>query len=194
VGRRQTNPSLTPNPARQRPHAFHRDLSRTTRSTPGAPASTGASSWIVHFLVHASTTSADVCYLQDLFTAPDARGKGVAGALIAEVERWAREQGCLRAGLLAHAVGQQDRAPPLRPGCGEQRVHPVPDPALATFGVLPFLGPSTVWRYEGGPATIAPGPRLRHVSLGRSTRAPSPDRIDVAVGQRFSPPPLHRVG
>jgi hypothetical protein len=28
----------------------------------------------VHFLVHASTTSADVCYVQDLFTAPEARG------------------------------------------------------------------------------------------------------------------------
>lgn len=51
---------------------------------------------IVHFLVHASTSSADVCYLQDLFTAPEARGKGVGRALIAEVERWAREQGCVR--------------------------------------------------------------------------------------------------
>jgi GNAT superfamily N-acetyltransferase len=51
---------------------------------------------IVHFLVHASTTSADVCYLQDLFTAPEARGKGVARALIAEVGRWARERGCAR--------------------------------------------------------------------------------------------------
>ena len=51
---------------------------------------------IVHFLVHASTTSADVCYLQDLFTAPEARGRGVARALIAEVERWARERGCTR--------------------------------------------------------------------------------------------------
>lgn len=51
---------------------------------------------IVHFLVHASTTSADVCYLQDLFTAPEARGKGVARALIAEVRRWGREQGCAR--------------------------------------------------------------------------------------------------
>jgi GNAT superfamily N-acetyltransferase len=49
---------------------------------------------IVHFLVHASTTSADVCYLEDLFTAPEARGKGVGRALIAAVERWAREQGC----------------------------------------------------------------------------------------------------
>jgi GNAT superfamily N-acetyltransferase len=51
---------------------------------------------IVHFLVHASTTSADVCYLQDLFTAPEARGKGIARALIAEVEHWARKRGCTR--------------------------------------------------------------------------------------------------
>jgi GNAT superfamily N-acetyltransferase len=46
---------------------------------------------ITHFLVHASTTSADVCYLQDLFTAPDARGRGVARALIEAVAQWARE-------------------------------------------------------------------------------------------------------
>jgi GNAT superfamily N-acetyltransferase len=32
---------------------------------------------ITHFLVHASTSSADVCYLQDLFTAADVRGQGV---------------------------------------------------------------------------------------------------------------------
>jgi GNAT superfamily N-acetyltransferase len=51
---------------------------------------------IVHFLVHASTTSADFCFLQDLFTAPEARGQGVARALIAEVGRWARERGCAR--------------------------------------------------------------------------------------------------
>jgi GNAT superfamily N-acetyltransferase len=51
---------------------------------------------IVHFLVHVSTTSPDVCYLQDLFTAPDARGKGVARALIRAVEEWARHQGCAR--------------------------------------------------------------------------------------------------
>jgi GNAT superfamily N-acetyltransferase len=51
---------------------------------------------IVHFLVHASTTSADFCFLQDLFTAPEARGRGVARALIAEVEQWAGERGCAR--------------------------------------------------------------------------------------------------
>ncbi|GHO45821.1 GNAT family N-acetyltransferase [Ktedonospora formicarum] len=51
---------------------------------------------ITHFLVHPSTTSLDVCYLQDLFTAPEARGKGVARALIAAVADWAQARGCIR--------------------------------------------------------------------------------------------------
>lgn len=51
---------------------------------------------IVHFLVHASTTSPDVCYLQDLFTAPEVRGRGVARKLIEAVRDWAGEQGCSR--------------------------------------------------------------------------------------------------
>jgi GNAT superfamily N-acetyltransferase len=51
---------------------------------------------IAHFLVHASTTSPDVCYLQDLFTAAEARGKGVGRALIKAIEAWARDQGCDR--------------------------------------------------------------------------------------------------
>ncbi|PZS26046.1 MAG: GNAT family N-acetyltransferase [Pseudonocardiales bacterium] len=51
---------------------------------------------ITHFLVHVSTTAPDVCYLQDLFTLPAARGKGVARALIAAVVEWARTQGCSR--------------------------------------------------------------------------------------------------
>jgi GNAT superfamily N-acetyltransferase len=51
---------------------------------------------ITHFLVHASTTSDDVCYLQDLFTAPYARGRGVARALIEAVADWAEKQGCAR--------------------------------------------------------------------------------------------------
>jgi GNAT superfamily N-acetyltransferase len=51
---------------------------------------------ITHFLTHASTTAADVCYLQDLFTAPEARGKGVARSLIAEATEWARARHCSR--------------------------------------------------------------------------------------------------
>lgn len=49
---------------------------------------------IVHFLTHAHTNAADVCYLQDLFTDPAARGRGVGRALIERVAEWARERGC----------------------------------------------------------------------------------------------------
>jgi len=51
---------------------------------------------ITHFLIHGNTSGPDVCYLQDLFTAPDARGLGAAGALIAAVADWARSRGCCR--------------------------------------------------------------------------------------------------
>ena len=51
---------------------------------------------ITHFLIHANTSSADVCYLQDLFTASDVRGRGVARALIEAVADWARERKCPR--------------------------------------------------------------------------------------------------
>ncbi|MFJ8669374.1 GNAT family N-acetyltransferase [Streptomyces sp. NPDC093600] len=49
-----------------------------------------------HFFVHPSTSGPDVCYLQDLFTDPEARGKGAARALIAAVAEWAGAQGCDR--------------------------------------------------------------------------------------------------
>jgi GNAT superfamily N-acetyltransferase len=51
---------------------------------------------ITHFLTHASTTAPDSCYLQDLFTAPAARGQGAARALIAAVTDWANGRGCGR--------------------------------------------------------------------------------------------------
>ncbi|WP_410578553.1 GNAT family N-acetyltransferase [Amycolatopsis sp. lyj-108] len=52
---------------------------------------------ITHFLVHPSTSAlTDVCYLQDLFIAPEARGKGVARALIEAVADWASDRDCDR--------------------------------------------------------------------------------------------------
>jgi GNAT superfamily N-acetyltransferase len=51
---------------------------------------------ITHFLTHPSTSSRDVCYLQDLFTAPDARGLGAASALITAVTNWAKTRDCSR--------------------------------------------------------------------------------------------------
>jgi GNAT superfamily N-acetyltransferase len=57
---------------------------------------------ITHFLIHPSTSGPDVCYLQDLFTAPEARGQGAARALIAAVADWATAQGCQRVYWLTH--------------------------------------------------------------------------------------------
>jgi GNAT superfamily N-acetyltransferase len=52
---------------------------------------------ITHFLVHVATTSLlDSCYLEDLFTAPAARGRGVGRALIGAVAAWAAERDCGR--------------------------------------------------------------------------------------------------
>jgi GNAT superfamily N-acetyltransferase len=51
---------------------------------------------IAHYLLHTSVWALTVCYLQDLFTAPAARGKGTARALIEGVAAAAREQGASR--------------------------------------------------------------------------------------------------
>jgi GNAT superfamily N-acetyltransferase len=48
---------------------------------------------IAHYLFHAQGWSSDACYLQDLFTAPEARGRGVATALIEAVAEAARGRG-----------------------------------------------------------------------------------------------------
>ncbi len=50
---------------------------------------------LVHFLFHRSSWAAEeVCYLQDLFTLPQARGAGVARALIKAVYQAADAAGC----------------------------------------------------------------------------------------------------
>ncbi|MET7656381.1 MULTISPECIES: GNAT family N-acetyltransferase [unclassified Streptomyces] len=51
---------------------------------------------IAHYLFHASGWMADSCYLQDLYVAETARGRGVARALIERVAEAARERGAAR--------------------------------------------------------------------------------------------------
>ncbi len=51
---------------------------------------------IAHFFAHPHTNAADLCYLQDLFTAADARGQGIGRALIEHVVGWAQQCGCSR--------------------------------------------------------------------------------------------------
>ena len=46
---------------------------------------------IAHYLFHTSVWAAKICYLQDLFVAPEVRGKGTARALIEAVAAAARQ-------------------------------------------------------------------------------------------------------
>ena len=52
---------------------------------------------LTHFLYHRSTTRIDLtCYMQDLFTSPEARGQGVGRALIEAVYAAAKADGVKR--------------------------------------------------------------------------------------------------
>src|ERR1044072_3153672 len=55
---------------------------------------------IAHYLFHAQTWGADACYLQDLFTAEEARDRGVATALVDAVAEAARAHGAVKYYLL----------------------------------------------------------------------------------------------
>ncbi|HWA01809.1 MAG TPA: GNAT family N-acetyltransferase [Caulobacterales bacterium] len=52
---------------------------------------------LAHFIFHRSTNTIEpICYLQDLFTAPEARGKGVGRALMEGVYERAKAHGAPR--------------------------------------------------------------------------------------------------
>ena len=62
---------------------------------------------LVHFLYHRSTILiAPTCYLQDLFTVEDARGKGVGRALITAVYDYAAKDGCPRVYWQTHETNE----------------------------------------------------------------------------------------
>jgi GNAT superfamily N-acetyltransferase len=66
---------------------------------------------LAHYLYHRSTTRLhDVCYLQDLFTAPALRGLGIGRRLIQAVYDAARAVGCSRVYWQTQVTNQAGRA------------------------------------------------------------------------------------
>ena len=66
---------------------------------------------LAHFLFHRSTTRLrDICYLQDLFTAEHARGRGVGRRLIEAVYEAARERGSSRVYWQTQTTNRAGRA------------------------------------------------------------------------------------
>lgn len=65
---------------------------------------------IAHIIYHRSCwTTGDYCYLQDLFTAEEARGQGVATALIEAVYARAKTDGASRVHWLTHETNTTAR-------------------------------------------------------------------------------------
>lgn len=68
----------------------------------------GAILGIVHYVFHSSTwTLGEYCYLQDLFTSAQARGRGLGRALIAAVVDRAKIKGASRVYWLTHETNSQ---------------------------------------------------------------------------------------
>jgi GNAT superfamily N-acetyltransferase len=66
---------------------------------------------IAHMILHRSTwTVGPYCYLQDLFTVPEARGQGIASALVSAVVERARAAGASRVHWLTHESNATARA------------------------------------------------------------------------------------
>ena len=92
---------------------------------------------LAHYLFHRSTIMiAPTCYLQDLFTAEEARGQGIGRALIEAV--YERAPGRRRAaGLLADPRDQPDSDGAVRSGRGAVGVSGVPqEPVMVGAGVV----------------------------------------------------------
>lgn len=94
--------------------AFDAAFKRLTAGDPGMGGfiaeRDGKAVGIVHWLLHPTYWSdKDLCYLQDLFTAPEARGTGAARALIEAVHKVAAERNCLRVYWLTHESNAQAR-------------------------------------------------------------------------------------
>ena len=65
---------------------------------------------LAHYLFHRSTTAIDpICYLQDLFTAEGARGRGVGARLIESVAKTARAAGSPRVYWQTHETNAKAR-------------------------------------------------------------------------------------
>jgi len=75
--------------------AWKRILARATAFGLGAKED-GRLIGIAHYLFHGSVWAERVCYLQDLYVAPEARGRGAARALIEAVATAARAAGASR--------------------------------------------------------------------------------------------------
>lgn len=66
---------------------------------------------IVHYIFHRSTwTPGDYCYLQDLFTLPEARGRGIGRTLIEAVYAEAKQAGASRVHWLTQEGNATARA------------------------------------------------------------------------------------
>jgi GNAT superfamily N-acetyltransferase len=65
---------------------------------------------LTHYLFHRSTIHIElISYLQDLYTAESARGRGIGRALIEEVATRSRAAGCARVYWLTHETNQTAR-------------------------------------------------------------------------------------
>jgi GNAT superfamily N-acetyltransferase len=104
---------------RSGPTALPREITQTTWSRffdAGEPVhallaeADGKLVGLAHYLFHRSTTAiAATCYLQDLFASEEARGRGVATALIEEVYNRASQAGAPRVYWQTHETNERAR-------------------------------------------------------------------------------------